>query len=69
VTGDAFNAFNHVNYTAVDTQIYTINNTAATCGTAALPCLTFNPHFGVPTQSSNSLIGQRQIQVGARLDF
>jgi hypothetical protein len=31
--------------------------------------LVFNPHFGVPTQSSNSLIGQRQMQVGIRLDF
>jgi hypothetical protein len=31
--------------------------------------LAFNPHFGVPTQSSNSLIGQRQIQIGARFNF
>jgi hypothetical protein len=59
LTGDAFNMFNHVNFTAVDTQMYTI----------AGANLSFNPHFGVPTQSSNSLIGQRQIQIGARLTF
>jgi carboxypeptidase family protein/TonB-dependent receptor-like protein len=57
--GDAFNLFNHVNYTAVDTQMYTISGSS----------LVFNPHFGVPTQSSNSLIAQRQIQVGAKLTF
>ena len=59
LTGDAFNAFNHVNYTSVNTLMYTISGTS----------LVFNPSFGVPTQSSNSLIGQRQIQVGIRLDF
>jgi hypothetical protein len=59
LTGDAFNLFNHVNYTAVDTQMYTISGTS----------LVFNPHFGVPTQSSNSLIAQRQIQVGAKVTF
>jgi hypothetical protein len=59
LSGDAFNLFNHNNVTAVDTQMYTI--TGAT--------LTFNPHFGVPTQSSNTLIAQRQIQVGIRLNF
>jgi hypothetical protein len=31
--------------------------------------LVFNPKFGVPTNSSNSLIAQRQIQVGIRLNF
>jgi hypothetical protein len=59
LTGDAFNLFNHVNFTSVDTQMYTIAGTT----------LSFNPHFGVPTQSSNSLIGQRQIQIGGRLTF
>ena len=59
VTGDAFNLFNHTNFTSADTQMYTISGTN----------LAFNPHFGVPTQSSNSLIGQRQIQIGARLTF
>jgi outer membrane receptor protein involved in Fe transport len=59
LSGDAFNLFNHNNVTAVDTQMYTIagNN------------LVFNGHFGVPTNSSNTLIAQRQIQVGIRLNF
>lgn len=59
LSGDAFNLFNHVNFTAVDTQMYTVSGTN----------LNFNLHFGVPTQSSNSLIGQRQIQVGAKITF
>jgi Carboxypeptidase regulatory-like domain/TonB dependent receptor len=58
-SGDAFNLFNHVNFTSADTQMYSITGKS----------LVFNPHFGVPTQSSNSLIGQRQLQVGIRLDF
>jgi hypothetical protein len=59
LTGDAFNLFNHNNVTGVDTQIYTISGTT----------LNFNPHFGVPTSSSNSILAQRQIQIGARLEF
>jgi len=58
-SGDAFNMFNHVNFTSADTQMYAITGSN----------LVFNPHFGVPTQSSNSLTSQRQIQVGIRLDF
>lgn len=63
LSGDAFNLFNHNNVTGVDTQMFTVS------GTAAAPTLTFNPHFGVPTASSNTLIAQRQIQVGIRLNF
>jgi len=59
LSGDAFNLFNHNNVTGVDTQMYTITGTS----------LVFNPHFGVPTGSSNTLIAQRQIQVGIRLNF
>jgi hypothetical protein len=59
LSGDAFNLFNHNNVTAVDTQMYTISGAN----------LLFNPHFGVPTNSSNTLIAQRQIQVGIRLEF
>jgi hypothetical protein len=66
LTADAFNAFNHTNITSVNTTMYGIvsgtnlqfqdgqNNRAL---------------FGLPTQSSNSLLAQRQIQIGARLDF
>jgi hypothetical protein len=59
LSGDAFNLFNHNNVTGVDTQMYTIAGTN----------LTFNPHFAVPTASSNTLTAQRQIQVGIRLNF
>jgi len=59
LSGDAFNLFNHNNVTGVDTQMYTISGTN----------LVFNPHFGVPTSSSNTLTAQRQIQVGIRLNF
>jgi hypothetical protein len=57
--GDAFNLFNHTNFTAVDSQMYTISGST----------LIFNNHFGVPTASSNTLTAQRQIQVGIKLDW
>ncbi len=57
--GDAFNLFNHNNVTGVDTQMYTISGSS----------LLFNNHFGVPTASSNTLIAQRRIQVGIKLDW
>jgi hypothetical protein len=59
LSGDAFNLLNHNNVTGVDTQMYSVSGTN----------LNFNLHFGVPTQSSNSLIAQRQIQIGAKLTF
>ncbi|MGC1484651.1 MAG: TonB-dependent receptor [Candidatus Acidiferrum sp.] len=80
LSGDAFNLFNHNNVTGVDTQMYTICPVspappakAVVCSATGLaeltPTLGFNPHFGVPTGSSNTLIAQRQIQVGIRLNF
>jgi len=73
LSGDAFNLFNHNNVTGVDTQMYTICAANATCSSlGAKPTvntLVFNPHFGVPNGSSNTLIAQRQIQVGVRLNF
>lgn len=73
LSGDAFNLFNHNNVTGVDTQMFTICAAGATCSATgtkpAANSLVFNPHFGVPTSSSNSLIAQRQIQVGIKLDF
>jgi len=73
LTADAFNVFNHTNFTAVDNQIYTICGANARCSATGLTPtvnqLVFNNHFGVPTGSSNSLLAQRQIQIGARLDF
>lgn len=73
LSGDAFNLFNHNNVTAVDTQMFTICAAGATCSSLGSKpttnALVFNPHFGVPTNSSNTLIAQRQIQVGIRLNF
>ena len=61
--GEAFNLFNHPNATSVGTRIYSIG------GSAAAPTLTFDPQFGVVQSSSSTLLGQRQIQIGARLTF
>jgi Carboxypeptidase regulatory-like domain/TonB dependent receptor len=73
LTGDAFNLFNHRNITGVDTQNYTVCAANVTCSVTGLTPtvnqLVFHPTFGVPTGAQNSLIGPRQIQIGARLDF
>ncbi|HYL64329.1 MAG TPA: TonB-dependent receptor [Candidatus Methylomirabilis sp.] len=73
LSGDAFNLFNHNNVTAVNTTMFTICAAGANCtplgAKPAANSLVFNPKFGVPTQSSNTLIAQRQIQVGIKLDF
>jgi len=65
--GEAFNLFNHVNATSVGTRNYSITN----AGTAAapIPTLTSDPVFGVVQSSSNSLLAQRQIQIGAKLTW
>ena len=65
LTGDAFNLFNHRNITSVSTQMYAISGT-----TLKFQDGTNNTTlFGIPTQSSNSILAQRQIQIGARLTF
>jgi len=74
LSGDAFNLFNHNNVTAVNTTMFTVCGAGVSCtplgGTKpAVNSLVFNPKFGVPTASSNTLIAQRQIQVGIKLDF
>jgi hypothetical protein len=73
LTGDAFNAFNHTNFTSVDTQIYTICAANAKCSVTGLTPtvnqLVFHSRFGTPTASSNSILAQRQIQIGARFEF
>lgn len=67
VFGEAFNLFNHVNATAVGTRNFSITN--AGTATAPIPTLTFDPQFGAVQASSNSLLAQRQIQIGARLTW
>jgi outer membrane receptor protein involved in Fe transport len=73
LSGDAFNLLNHNNITAVNATMYTICAPGSFCSALGAkptsPTLAFNPRFGVPTQSSNSLTAQRQIQVGLKLDF
>src|ERR1700730_16368700 len=65
LTGDAFNAFNHNNITAVNTTIYGIVGSTLQFqdGTSGRSL------FGLPTSSANSILAQRQIQIGARLNF
>ena len=50
---------------------YKIGTLQPLSGTAAapIPTLTFDPQFQVVQASSSSLLGQRQIQIGARLTF
>jgi TonB-dependent receptor-like protein len=64
ITGDAFNALNHNNITSVNTLGYAISGTTLQFQDGKAGTL-----FGLPTQSSNSLLAQRQIQIGARLNF
>ncbi len=63
VLGEAFNLFNHVNVTSVGTTLY------GTGGTLSAPTLTLDNTFRVPASSSNSLIAERQIQLGIRFEF
>jgi len=73
LTADAFNVLNHTNFTTVDNQLYTVCAAKQKCPVTGLTPtvnqLVFHSPFGLPTQSSNSLLAQRQIQIGARLDF
>ena len=84
LSGDAFNLFNHVNVTSVSAQMFSIgtSNSSNAHGvpcSASAPCLVFQAPaitgsastslFQIPTQSSNSLIAQRQIQIGAKLTW
>jgi hypothetical protein len=73
LSGDAFNLFNHNNVTSVNTTMFTICAAKANCtplgAKPTVNSLVFNPKFGVPIGSSNTLIAQRQIQVGIKLDF
>jgi len=64
LTAEAFNLFNHVNYTSAVTTAY------STGGTAAAPTLTYNSEFGSLTAANNSVFfGARQLQFGAKFSF
>jgi outer membrane receptor protein involved in Fe transport len=85
LSADAFNLFNHVNVTGVNTQMLSITAPTkpttvhgVTCSATA-PCFVFQDPaitgntstslFNSATSSSNTLTAQRQIQVGIRLNF
>lgn len=62
--GEAFNLFNHVNYTAATAQMFTLG------GTAANPTLTYTPTFDqLSAANNNNVYVPRQIQIGARVTF
>ena len=65
ITGDAFNALNRNNITAVNTTMYAISGSTLQFQDGA----SGRSLFGLPTQSSNNILAQRQIQIGARLNF
>jgi Carboxypeptidase regulatory-like domain/TonB dependent receptor len=75
--GEAFNLFNHLNVTGVNTTGYSIatSGSVATAGgttacSAAAPCLNFNAPFGTATSAnSNFAYSSRQIQIGFRFLF
>ncbi len=77
---EAFNLFNHINVTGVSTRLYSINVTSAINPTggcqfapgglaAGTNILCFDPLFGLPTASGNTLFRERQIQVAVRFEY
>ena len=63
IFAQAFNLFNHVNATGVDSTQYFAGVTAG------VPTLTYNTDFMHVTASSNSLLAQRQLQIGATVNW
>jgi hypothetical protein len=66
VLAEAFNLFNRINYTAVNSTFYTIG------GTATAPTLTYNAAtFGAFTNANSGTFAPRprEIQLGARVTF
>jgi outer membrane receptor protein involved in Fe transport len=62
---DVFNLFNRLNYTAVNTLMYTVG------GAATAPTLTYNPTFGTLTNANSNyfVFTPRQIQLAVRVSF
>jgi hypothetical protein len=64
IIAEAFNLFNHENFTAATAQNYTIG------GTAAAPVMTYFSNFGQLTAANNNnIVTPRQIQFGAKITF
>jgi hypothetical protein len=65
--GEVFNLTNHVNYTSVDTKLYTLSSVAN-----QMPAMNYNTSFGSLNQANiqdhaNNVV--RQFQFGARFEF
>jgi hypothetical protein len=62
---DVFNVFDRLNYTAMNTTMYTVG------GTVAAPTLTANPTFGTLTNANSNyfVFTPRQVQIAARYTF
>jgi hypothetical protein len=62
---DVFNMFNHLNHTAANTLMYTVQ------GTATAPALAYNPAFGTLTNANSNyfVFTPRQLQLALRYTF
>lgn len=76
VLGEAFNLFNHENFTAANsTTGYSVSTSGTTTGGAACnsatPCLTYNSGFGAVGNlvNNNFIYSARQIQIAVRFTF
>jgi hypothetical protein len=72
--GEAFNLFNHTNFTSVLTNAanFTAHSaTSTTCNTTqhSNDCLVARTDFLLPSAAGNNLYGARQLQVSAKLIF
>jgi hypothetical protein len=65
VLAEAFNIFNRVNFTTLNTTFYNVG------GTAATPTLTYNPTFSAFTNANSGTFAPRprEVQLGLRLTF
>ncbi len=69
VLAEAFNLFNHVNPTGLNTGMYTMDSTSATPAIKYVRDSNGNPTFGVANQASSTLWRERQVQFAARINF
>jgi len=63
VLAEAFNLFNHENFTNINSSLYFVG------GTAAAPTLTYNTSFGIPSGETSTLLREREIQLAVRFSF
>jgi hypothetical protein len=61
---EAFNLFNHMNVTDVQTKLYSIGGATPQAAT-----LTYNPAFNTATGASSTIYRERQIQFAVRFQF